>query len=107
MVSNDLLLTVSPASGSGDALATQGLTLFATTILAWLFVALFQFQAFKKAIVLNFLFQNAHGFFEIVVENLDFDCFQTGSTPLFPIHFEQWSESFRLDGYFENTTNSK
>jgi hypothetical protein len=85
MASNDVLLTVSPASGGSDALTAQGLTLFATTILARFLVALFELQALEQAIVLNFFLQNAHGFFKIVVENFDFNCFQTDSTPLCPI----------------------
>ena len=80
-----VLLSISPASCRGDSLAAQGLTLFATTILARFFVAFFQLQALEEAIVLDLFFQNPHGFFEIVIENLDFNCFQTGSTPLFPI----------------------
>lgn len=85
MASNEMVLTVSPASCSGNALASQGLTLFATTELTRFLVAFFQLQAFEETIVLNFLLQNAHGLFEIVVENFDFNCFQTGSTPFFPI----------------------
>jgi hypothetical protein len=76
-------LTVSPASSSSDALSAQGLTFFATTELAWFLVAFFQLQAFEQTIVLNFFLQNPHGFFEIVVEDFDFNCFQTGSTPFF------------------------
>jgi hypothetical protein len=76
-------LTVSPASCNSDALSAQGLTFFATAVLAWFFVAFFQLQAFEQTVVLNFFLQNPHGLFEIVVEDFNFNCFQTGSTPFF------------------------
>jgi hypothetical protein len=78
-------LPVSSASCSSDALSAQGLTFFATTILARLFVALLELQALEQPVVLNFFLQNAHGLFKIVVEDSDFNCFQTASTPFFPI----------------------
>jgi hypothetical protein len=79
------LLPVSPASRSSNALTTKRFTLFSTTVLARLLVAFFQLQALEQAIVLYFFLQNPHGLFEIVVEDLYFNCFQTDSTPLFPI----------------------
>ena len=76
-------LTVSPASRNSDALPAQGLTFFATTELTRFLIAFFKLQSFEETIVLNFFLQNPHGFFEIVVEDFDFNCFQTGSTPFF------------------------
>jgi len=93
-------LMISPASGSGDALSPQSFTFFSTTVLARLLVAFFQLQALEQAIVLNFFLQNPHGFFEIVVEDFDFNCFQTGSTPFFS-HRVNKSAVYPWDGYFE------
>ncbi len=76
-------LIVSPASCNSNALSAQGLTFFTTAVLAWFLVALFQLQAFEQTVVLNFFLQNPHGLFEIVVEDFNFNCFQTGSTPFF------------------------
>jgi hypothetical protein len=94
------LLPVSPASRSSNALTTKRFTLFSTTVLARLLVAFFKLQALKQAIVLNLLFQNAHGFFEIVVEDFDFNCFQTDSTPFFPIASAIRFGDLNPDGYF-------
>jgi hypothetical protein len=95
-----VLLTISPASGNGNALSPKRFAFFATTKLTRFFIAFFQLQAFEKAIVLNFFLQNPHGFFEIVVEDFDFYSFQTGSTPLFPIASAIWLYCFNHDGYF-------
>lgn len=37
---------------------------------------LFEFQTLKKPVILNFLFQNSHCFFHIVIKNFDFDFLQ-------------------------------
>jgi hypothetical protein len=73
------------ASGGGDALSTQGFAFFATTVLTRFLIAFLKLQPFEQAVILNFFLQNPHGLFKIVVEDLDFNCFQPGSTPLFPI----------------------
>ena len=76
------LLLVTPTSGSRNALPPKCFALFAPFEFAGFFVAFFQLQPLKKAIVLDLLFQNAHGFFEVIVVNLDFDFFQPSPPPL-------------------------
>jgi len=50
--------------------------MFPAFMFAWFFETFFKFQTFKQTIVLNFLFENPHSFFEIVIDHFDFDFFQ-------------------------------
>jgi len=45
-------------------------------VLAWLFVTLFQFQTLEESVILNFLLQNAHGLFDVIVDDFDLDFLQ-------------------------------
>jgi hypothetical protein len=67
----DKRLSGSLASGSSNALSSDGFTLFTPFILTWFFIAFFKLEPLEKPIVLNLLFQNPHGLFQIVVKNLD------------------------------------
>jgi hypothetical protein len=71
-------MPLSSVSGFGcrQSLSSQSFALFATAKFTRLFIALFQFQPFEKAVVLNFLLQNAHCFFDVVVNNPDFNILQ-------------------------------
>jgi hypothetical protein len=64
-------------------LPPQGFALFATSVLAGLFVAFFQLQTLKKPVILDLLLQNPHGFFKIIVMHFDFNRLQTVSPPSF------------------------
>jgi hypothetical protein len=65
------MLSGSLASGSSNSLSSDGFTLFAPFVFAWFFITFFKFESLEKSIVLNFLFQNTHGLFQIVIKNLD------------------------------------
>jgi hypothetical protein len=78
-----LAKSVAGSFGGCDALPTQCFALFATSKFAWFFIAFLKLQAFEKAIVLNFLLQNPHGFFKVVVDNLNFNCLQAFTPPSF------------------------
>jgi len=69
-------------SRSRYSLSSQGFTLFATTIFTRLFIGFFHFQSFKKAVILDFLLQNAHRLFKVIIKNLDLNIFQY-APPLF------------------------
>lgn len=73
-----------------NTLPAQCFALFATSEFAWFLVAFFKLQAFEKAVVLNFLFQNTHGFFKVVVDNPYFNCLQAFTPPSFHLGFA-WS----------------
>jgi hypothetical protein len=85
-----LTIPVAGSFGGRNALPTQCFALFATSEFAWFFVAFLKLQAFEKAIVLNFLFQNPHGFFKVVVDNLNFNCLQAFTPPSFHLRIV-WS----------------
>ncbi len=69
---------LTPARGSRCCYAFSSLrfSLLATSVLAWLFVTLFQFQALEESVILNFLLQNAHGLFDVIVDDFDLDFLQ-------------------------------
>lgn len=63
-------------AGTGNPLATLRFALFATSKLARLLKALLELKPLEKPVILNFFLQYAHGFFEIVIENFNFDFLQ-------------------------------
>jgi len=69
---------LAPARGprGGNALSSLRLPLLAAAVLAGFFVALFELQPLEKSVILNFLFQNAHGFFDVIVDDFDLDFLQ-------------------------------
>jgi len=76
-----IVLTEFLASGCSNTLAPYGFALFAATVFARLFIIFFQLQTFEQAIVLNFFLQDPHGFFKVVIMNLDRDLLQPASPP--------------------------
>jgi len=83
-------LSVSVAvAGSRDALAPQGFALLAAPVFARFFVTFLQLQPFKKAVILNLFFQNAHGLLKVIVKNLNLDSLQIVS----PLSFHRMQNS--------------
>ena len=62
--------------GGCQPFPSQSFALFATAKFTRLLVAFLQLQPFKKTVVLNFLLQNAHCFFDVVVDHPDFNILQ-------------------------------
>ena len=72
----DVILSSLSGLGGSNPLSSQSFALFTTTKFTWFFIAFFQFQTLKKAVVLNFFLQNAHCFFNIIVYNSYFNVLQ-------------------------------
>ena len=62
--------------GRGNAFSSLRFALLASPKFARLFVAFLQLQALEKAVILDLLFQNAHCFFDVIVNDPDFDFLQ-------------------------------
>ena len=62
--------------GRGNAFPSLRFALLAPPKFARLFVALLQLQALEKAVILDLFFQNAHCFFDVIVDDPDFDFLQ-------------------------------
>jgi len=67
--------------GFGNALTPYRFALFALPVLARLFVAFLELETLEQTVILNLLFQNAHGLFKVIVKNPYFDVLQI-SRPL-------------------------
>jgi hypothetical protein len=69
---------LAPARGprGGNALSSLRFPLLAAAVLAGFFVALLELQALEKPVILNLLLQNAHGFFDVIVNDFDLDFLQ-------------------------------
>lgn len=63
-------------TGTCNPLTSLRFAHLAASELARLFVALFELQPLEKPVILNFFLQNTHGFFQIVIENFNFDFLQ-------------------------------
>ena len=63
-------------AGRCDSLSALSFPLLAAAEFARLLVALLQFQALEEAVVLNFFLQNSHCFFDVIVDDPDFDFLQ-------------------------------
>ena len=76
---SDLALpaAVSVLSGSSQSFPSQSFALFSAPELARLFIALFQFEPFEKAVILNFFLQNPHRLFNVIIKNLNLNFLQT------------------------------
>jgi hypothetical protein len=68
-------------SGCSQTLTAQSFTQFTPSEFARLFVAFFQLKPFKKAIILDLLFENAHRFLKVIVDNPDLNFLQFRSPP--------------------------
>ena len=64
-----------------NSFPSQGLTHLSAAKFTRLFVTFFQFKPFEQTVVLNFLLQDPHGLFDIVV--VYFDCYFLQITPPF------------------------
>jgi len=78
------------SSWSGYSLAPERFTLLAPTVFTGFFITFFQFQPFKKPVVLNLLFQDPHCFFKVIVINLYFNCLQLISPPSSHQNIDTW-----------------
>lgn len=85
----EVILSSLSGLGGSNPLSSQSFALFTTTKFARFFIAFFQFQAFKKAVVLNLFLQNAHCFFNIIVYNPDFNVLQIPRPLLVPRRITQ------------------
>ncbi len=63
-------------TSSGQPFSSQSFAHLATSVFTRLFIALLKLKPFKQTIVLNLLFQDPHGLFNIVVDDPDFNIFQ-------------------------------
>jgi hypothetical protein len=73
-----------PTLQAGNSVSPFAFSTFATAVLTGLFIALLQFQAAEKAVVLNLLFQDFHGSLKVVVYDPDF---QTTELPQIDLPF--------------------
>ena len=69
---------LTPAGGprGGNAVSSLRFPLLAAAVLAGFLVALLELQALEKSVILNLLLQNAHGFFDVIVNDFDLDFLQ-------------------------------